>query len=395
MNEDADSENPVDSVASHAAIREDAGNTQISAEELAQLEQAKEEALRMAKLQMEQAKAERESAGLQKFKPVWPKRKPPALKRKKKLAKPGQGWMSWPQLLAEAENSYAQLASASAENSQMQKAQMAAAIEAAQLEANELKQRQEELEPKEAAGVGRAGTNRSRVTGRDRKVQENRELGLQLPGPARAFQAGRPYLHQGKDEGQSQPMTGIARDAGSPVNLAELKSHVRTIPDWPKEGVRFRDVTPLFQSPECFRFIVDSFARRYEQFDVDVIAGIEARGLVFGGAVANQLGLPFILVRKKGKLPFHTVEESYSLEYGRATIEIHVDSARPGDRIAILDDLIATGGTLLAASNLFKRIGAEVVEISAIIDLPELNGSSLLRAKGLKVHRLIQFSESE
>lgn len=179
------------------------------------------------------------------------------------------------------------------------------------------------------------------------------------------------------------------------MNLAELKSHVRTVPDWPKKGVRFRDVTPLFQTPECFRFIVDSFSQHYESLGVDGIAGVDARGFVFGGAVANQLGLPFILVRKKGKLPFQTVSESYSLEYGKATIEIHVDSAHRGDRIAIVDDLIATGGTLLGASKLFQRIGAEVLEVSAVIDLPELNGSSLLRANGLKVMNLISFTEAE
>lgn len=179
------------------------------------------------------------------------------------------------------------------------------------------------------------------------------------------------------------------------MNLAELKSHVRTIPDWPEKGVRFRDVTPLFQTPECLRFIVDAFCRRYEPLGIDGIAGVDARGFVFAGAVANELGLPFILIRKKGKLPFQTVSAAYSKEYGTDTIEIHVDSARKGDRIAILDDLIATGGTLLGASKLFQRIGAEVVEVSAIIDLPELNGSSLLRANGLKVMHLISFTESE
>ena len=179
------------------------------------------------------------------------------------------------------------------------------------------------------------------------------------------------------------------------MNLEDLKSHVRAIPDWPKKGVRFRDITPLFQSPERFRFIVDSFVQRYDSLEVDAIAGVEARGLVFGGAVANELGVPFILVRKKGKLPHYTLAESYSLEYGHATLEIHADSAYPGDRIVILDDLIATGGTLLAATKLFRRLGAEVVEVAAIIDLPELEGSTLLRDDGLEVHCLINFTESE
>ncbi len=179
------------------------------------------------------------------------------------------------------------------------------------------------------------------------------------------------------------------------MTLSELKSHVRTVVDWPERGVRFRDVTPLFETPECFRFIVESFCEHYKSIGVDRIAGVDARGFVFGGAVANQLGLPFILVRKKGKLPFKTVSEDYALEYGQATIEIHVDSAGTGERIAIVDDLIATGGTLLAASKLFKQIGADVVEVSAVIDLPELNGSALLRQNGLQVMHLIKFSESE
>ena len=140
---------------------------------------------------------------------------------------------------------------------------------------------------------------------------------------------------------------------------------------------------------------MDAFCRRYEPLGIDGIAGVDARGFVFGGAVANQLGLPFIMVRKKGKLPFHTVSTDFSMEYGKGAIEIHVDSARLGDRIAIVDDLIATGGTLLGASRLFQEIGAEVVEVSAVIDLPELKGSSLLRASGLKVMHLISFTESE
>jgi adenine phosphoribosyltransferase len=179
------------------------------------------------------------------------------------------------------------------------------------------------------------------------------------------------------------------------MTLEELKSHVRTVVDWPKPGVRFRDVTPLFETPECFKTIVDLFCVHYRDLGVDRVAGVDARGFVIGGAVANQMNLPFILVRKKGKLPFATVSEDYELEYGKATIEIHTDSASEGQRIAIVDDLIATGGTLLAASRLFKRLGANVVEVSAVIDLPELGGSSLLSEEGLKVMSLIKFTEAE
>jgi adenine phosphoribosyltransferase len=179
------------------------------------------------------------------------------------------------------------------------------------------------------------------------------------------------------------------------MTLDELKSHVRTVVDWPEAGVRFRDVTPLFETPDCFKTIVDTICQHYEEIGVDRIAGVDARGFVIGGAVANQMNLPFVLVRKKGKLPFETVSEDYSLEYGKATIEVHVDSVDKEDRIAVVDDLIATGGTLLAASKLFQRLGAAVVEVTAVIDLPELGGSQLLNTSGLKVMSLIEFSESE
>lgn len=179
------------------------------------------------------------------------------------------------------------------------------------------------------------------------------------------------------------------------MTLEELKSHVRTVVDWPEPGVRFRDITPLFETPLCFKTIVDAISAHYQGMGVDRIAGVDARGFVIGGAVANQMNLPFILVRKKGKLPFDTISEDYSLEYGKASIEIHRDSAAPGERIAIVDDLIATGGTLLAASKLFGRLNARVVEVSAVIDLPELGGSKLLQSSGLNVMSLIQFSESE
>ncbi|MDA0348107.1 MAG: adenine phosphoribosyltransferase [Verrucomicrobia bacterium] len=179
------------------------------------------------------------------------------------------------------------------------------------------------------------------------------------------------------------------------MTLNELKTHVRTVVDWPEPGVRFRDVTPLFETPECFKTIVNTICQHYEEVGVDRIAGVDARGFVIGGAVANQMNLPFVLVRKKGKLPFETVSEDYSLEYGKGTIEVHVDSVQKNERIAIVDDLIATGGTLLAASKLFQRLGAEVVEVTAVIDLPELGGSKALKAANLNVMSLIEFSESE
>ena len=179
------------------------------------------------------------------------------------------------------------------------------------------------------------------------------------------------------------------------MTLNDLKSHVRTVVDWPQPGVRFRDVTLLFETPACFQTIVEEFCQHYSQVGVDRIAGVDARGFVIGGAVAHKLNLPFVLVRKKGKLPFDTLSEEYALEYGKATIEVHKDSASPGERIAIVDDLIATGGTLVAASNLFKRLNATVVDVSTVIDLPELGGSKLLTDQGLSVMSLIEFTEAE
>ncbi len=174
-----------------------------------------------------------------------------------------------------------------------------------------------------------------------------------------------------------------------------LKARVRTIPGWPKAGVNFRDVTTLFHDPEAFRVMVEAFALDCTQQRIDMIAAVDARGFIVGGALAYQLHKPFVLVRKKGKLPHKTISADYALEYGTATVEIHADACKPGDRILILDDLIATGGTLLAATQLFRRLGGVVVGVAGIIDLPELGGSAKLRAAGLNVHTLCAFSENE
>lgn len=174
-----------------------------------------------------------------------------------------------------------------------------------------------------------------------------------------------------------------------------LKANVRTVRDWPKPGVNFRDVTTLFSHPASFQAIIEAFAAEAEALRVDQIAAVDARGFIVGGALAYRLRRPFHLVRKQGKLPFATVAQSYELEYGSATVEIHTDAGKPGDRVMIVDDLIATGGTLLAAAKLFRSIGAEVAGVAAVIDLPELGGSARLRAAGLPVHALCAFSESE
>ncbi len=174
-----------------------------------------------------------------------------------------------------------------------------------------------------------------------------------------------------------------------------LKKRIRTVKHWPIDGVNFRDVTTLFNDPEAFRVMIEAFAMDCTQLEVDVIAAIDARGFIIGGALSYQLHKPFALVRKKGKLPYQTVEESYTLEYGSATIEINADACEKGQRVLLVDDLIATGGTLIAAAKLFRKIGAEVVGVAAIIDLPELGGSEKLRGAGLPVHTLCAFNEEE
>ncbi len=176
---------------------------------------------------------------------------------------------------------------------------------------------------------------------------------------------------------------------------AELKSKIRTVRDWPAPGVNFRDVTTLFQDPEAFRILVETIAWDATRLGVNLVAAVDARGFILGGALAYQLHRPFMLVRKKGKLPHRTVGADYALEYGRASIEIHADSCKPGDRVLIVDDLIATGGTVLAAASLIRSLGAEVVGVAAIIDLPELGGSSKLREAGLRVQAVCSFTETE
>ena len=172
-----------------------------------------------------------------------------------------------------------------------------------------------------------------------------------------------------------------------------LKSHIRTVPDWPAPGVQFRDITPLLQDPRVFRVLIDAFVHRYMHpaLRPDVVAGLDARGFILGSVVAYELGLGFVPIRKKGKLPFTTVEETYELEYGSATVELHTDAGQPGQRVLLIDDLIATGGTMMAGKKLLEKLGATVIEGAAIVDLPELGGSDRIRAAGLKLFTLVSF----
>jgi adenine phosphoribosyltransferase len=173
-----------------------------------------------------------------------------------------------------------------------------------------------------------------------------------------------------------------------------LKSHIRTVPDWPAPGVQFRDITPLLQDPRVFRVLIDAFVHRYMDpaLRPDVVAGLDARGFILGSVVAYELGLGFVPIRKKGKLPFTTVEETYELEYGSATVELHTDAVKPGQRVLLIDDLIATGGTMMAGKKLLEKLGASVIEGAAIVDLPELGGSERIKASGLKLFTLVSFA---
>ncbi len=171
-----------------------------------------------------------------------------------------------------------------------------------------------------------------------------------------------------------------------------IREHIRTVPDWPAPGVMFRDITPLLSNPRVFRVLIDQFVHRYFDVRPDVVAGLDARGFIIGSVVAYELGVGFVPIRKKGKLPFTTVEETYELEYGSATVEMHTDAVKPGDRVVLIDDLIATGGTMMAGKKLLERLGARVIEGAAIVDLPELQGSARLREAGLQLFTLVDFA---
>ena len=171
----------------------------------------------------------------------------------------------------------------------------------------------------------------------------------------------------------------------------DIQSLIRTIPDYPKPGILFRDITTLLANLHAFRAAVDELMWPFLRSEVDYVAGIEARGFILGGAVAHALGRGFVPIRKKGKLPARVIGQEYSLEYGVDTIEIHADAIGAGDRVLLVDDLIATGGTATAAIDLIRKSGGEVVAAAFVIDLPDLGGSERLRAKGVKVHTLVGF----
>ncbi|GGE51628.1 adenine phosphoribosyltransferase [Actibacterium pelagium] len=170
-----------------------------------------------------------------------------------------------------------------------------------------------------------------------------------------------------------------------------VKDYIRTIVDFPHEGIMFRDVTTLFADPRGFRMAIDQLLHPYAGLQIDKVVGLEARGFILGGAIAHQLTVGFVPVRKKGKLPGTTISEEYQLEYGEAVVEIHDDAIQPGERILIVDDLLATGGTAEAGIKLVERLGGEIVGCAFVVDLPELGGRKHIEALGMDVHALCAF----
>ncbi len=170
-----------------------------------------------------------------------------------------------------------------------------------------------------------------------------------------------------------------------------IKPLIRTIPDYPKSGIMFRDMTKLIMDPAGFKMTIDQLIKPYLNKNIDKVAGIEARGFILGGAVANQLGLGIVPIRKKGKLPAETYRQDYQLEYGTDSLEIHRDALKTGDNILLVDDLVATGGTACAAINLIRMAGGNVVSLCFVIDLPDLGGSKKIRSLGVSTHALCEF----
>lgn len=169
----------------------------------------------------------------------------------------------------------------------------------------------------------------------------------------------------------------------------DLSTVIRTIPDFPQKGIQFKDISTLLQNPEAFRYVIDSWTERYKPMNLDAIVAADARGFIFGSSLAYCLGLPLVLVRKAGKLPGDTISEEFDLEYGTATFEIHTDSLRKDDRVLLIDDLLATGGTMRAMALLVERLGAKTIEMAFVVELPPLNGRKILEPH--TVHSLVEF----
>ncbi len=172
----------------------------------------------------------------------------------------------------------------------------------------------------------------------------------------------------------------------------DLKNHIRTVPNFPEAGIMYRDITTLLSHPEALRQSVEQLTAAFRRVNIDVVAGIDARGFIFGTAVALELGVGFVPVRKKGKLPFETYEQDYDLEYGTDTLQIHADAVAEGQRVLLIDDLIATGGTAEAAIKLLRRTECEIIGAGFVIDLPNLGGAKRIESLGVPVKSLIAYS---
>jgi adenine phosphoribosyltransferase len=170
-----------------------------------------------------------------------------------------------------------------------------------------------------------------------------------------------------------------------------VRDYIRTIVDFPHEGILFRDVTTLFADPRGFRMAIDQMLLPYAGMRIDKVAGLEARGFILGGAIAHQLSLGFVPIRKKGKLPGTVISQDYKLEYGEAIMEVHDDAIAPGEKVLLVDDLLATGGTAEAGIKLVERLGGQIVGCAFVIDLPDLGGRKLLEGLGDEVHALCEF----
>jgi len=173
--------------------------------------------------------------------------------------------------------------------------------------------------------------------------------------------------------------------------MMTIKSKIRTIPHFPKDGIMFRDITTLLKDAQGFRKVVDEMVQRYTGVDFHIVVGLEARGFILGGAMAHQLGKGFVPVRKAGKLPSKTESYEYDLEYGKDRVEIHTDSIKPGTKVLLVDDLLATGGTALASARLVEKLGGEIIEMAFIIDLPDVGGRKRLEKEGYRVFALVEF----
>ena len=173
--------------------------------------------------------------------------------------------------------------------------------------------------------------------------------------------------------------------------MEELKALIRTVPDFPTKGIMFKDITPLLQHAQGFQDVMKYFNIRYKRRKIDKVAGIESRGFIFGAALAQMLGVGFIPLRKPNKLPAAKERIEYALEYGTDALEIHRDAISPGEKVVVIDDLLATGGTLVAAINLIEKLGGDVIECAVVIELPDLHGREKIEKKGQTLFSMIEF----